>query len=185
MVRRDAHPHRESALVAGIITALREIPGCVVRKRHGTAWGVAGDPDLYGSINGRHFEIEVKRRGEGPTPLQQARLAEWRRSGALAGVAHSVDEALSIVRPAITGVNQPTASKLGFGFRKRKRCRNRNRSPLRPPAASRGMRLRLPASLTENGTPRRNGFGTAACPKIVRSPDRMRHAPRTGQIAGT
>jgi len=97
MVRRDAHPHRESALVAGIITALREIPGCVVRKRHGTVWGVAGDPDLYGSINGRHFEIEVKRQGQEPTSLQQARLAEWRRGGALVGVAHSVDEALSIL----------------------------------------------------------------------------------------
>ena len=88
---------RESRLVAGIIAALREIPGCVVRKRHGTAWGVAGDPDLYGSIHGRHFEIEVKRRGEEPTRLQQARLAEWRGSGALVGVAHSVDEALSIL----------------------------------------------------------------------------------------
>lgn len=88
---------RETALVSGIIAALREIPGCVVRKRHGTAWGVAGDPDLYGSINGRHFEIEVKRRGQEPTPLQQARLAEWRRSGALVGVAHSVEEALRIL----------------------------------------------------------------------------------------
>lgn len=88
---------RESALVAGIIAALREIPGCVVRKRHGTAWGFAGDPDLYGSINGRHFEIEVKRRDREPTPLQQARLAEWRKTGALVGVAHSVDEALFIL----------------------------------------------------------------------------------------
>ena len=41
--------------------AFRERPGVVVRKRHGTAMGVAGDPDLYGSIHGRHFEIEVKR----------------------------------------------------------------------------------------------------------------------------
>lgn len=88
---------REATLVSGIIAALREIPGCVVRKRHGTAWGVAGDPDLYGSINGRHFEIEVKRRGEVPTPIQRVRLADWARSGALAGVAHSVEEAVAIV----------------------------------------------------------------------------------------
>ncbi|MBI1955898.1 MAG: hypothetical protein HYS38_05845 [Acidobacteria bacterium] len=78
-----------------------DIPGCVVRKRHGTAWGVSGDPDLYGSINGHHFEIEVKRRGQEPTPLQHARLAEWRRGGALVGVAHSVEEALAIIRPAL------------------------------------------------------------------------------------
>jgi len=100
---RNERSCRESALVAGIIAALREIPCCVVRKRHGTAWGIAGDPDLYGSINGRHFEIEVKRRGEEPTPLQQARLAEWRRAGAVTGVAHSVDEALSILSAAGKG----------------------------------------------------------------------------------
>jgi hypothetical protein len=88
---------RESAIVAQIIAALRALPGCVVRKRHSTAWGVAGDPDLYGSIGGRHFEIEVKRPGEHTTPLQEARLAEWRASGALTGVARSAQEALAIL----------------------------------------------------------------------------------------
>ena len=89
---------RESAIVAEIIAVLRAIPGCVVRKRHGTAWGVAGDPDLYGSIGGRHFEIELKRPGEHATKLQNARLTEWRSSGALAGVARSVEDALAILR---------------------------------------------------------------------------------------
>lgn len=88
---------RESAIVARIIRALRAIPGCVVRKRHGTSWGVAGDPDLYGSIQSQHFEIEVKRSGEEPTPLQEARLAEWQVSGALTGVVHDVDEVLAIL----------------------------------------------------------------------------------------
>jgi len=89
---------RESALVANIVRALRALPRVIVRKRHGSAWGVAGDPDLYGSINGRHFEIEVKRPGEHPTKLQNARLTEWRSSGALAGVARSVEGALAILR---------------------------------------------------------------------------------------
>jgi hypothetical protein len=88
---------RESALVAEILRALRALPGVMVRKRHGSVWGVAGDPDLYGSINGRHFEIEVKRPGERPTALQQARLKQWAATGALAGVARSVEEALDIV----------------------------------------------------------------------------------------
>ncbi len=89
---------RESSLVTEILRVLRTIPGVVVRKRHGSAWGVAGDPDLYGSVNGRHFEIEVKRPGgDGPTPLQQARLRQWTATGALAGVARSVDDALKIV----------------------------------------------------------------------------------------
>jgi len=88
---------RESALVAEILRSLRALPGVIVRKRHGSAWGVAGDPDLYGSIHGRHFEIEVKRPGDRPTALQQARLKQWAATGALAGVARSVEEALDIV----------------------------------------------------------------------------------------
>ncbi len=92
------HGARESSLVAEILRVLRTLPGVVVRKRHGSAWGIAGDPDLYGSINGRHFEIEVKRPGaNGPTPLQQTRLHQWAASGALVGVATSVEEALRIV----------------------------------------------------------------------------------------
>jgi hypothetical protein len=87
---------RESSLVAEILRALRALPGVVVRKRHGSAWGVAGDPDLYGSIAGRHFEIEVKRPGGRPTALQQARLKQWAASGARVGVATSIEEALRI-----------------------------------------------------------------------------------------
>ena len=88
---------REAALVAEILRALRALPGVIVRKRHGSAWGVAGDPDLYGSIQGRHFEIEVKRPGDRPTALQEARMKQWAATGALAGVARSVEEALHIV----------------------------------------------------------------------------------------
>jgi hypothetical protein len=89
---------RESALVAEILRALRALPGVMVRKRHGSAWGVAGDPDLYGSIQGRHFEIEVKRPGDRLTALQEARMKQWAATGALAGVARSVEDALHIVR---------------------------------------------------------------------------------------
>ncbi len=80
-----------------IVRRIRAIPGAVVRKRHGTAFGMAGDPDLYGCINGRHFEIEVKRPGERPTPLQEARITAWDAAGAMCGVAHSADEAMRIL----------------------------------------------------------------------------------------
>jgi hypothetical protein len=88
---------RESTLVRQIVVALRAIPGVVVRKRHGSSWSVAGDPDLYGSYRGRHFEIEVKRRDGEVTDLQRARLRDWERAGARAGVARSVSEALAVV----------------------------------------------------------------------------------------
>jgi hypothetical protein len=89
----------EKNIVSLIVKALRTQPGLIVRKRHGTAMGVAGDPDLYGSLNGRHFEIEVKR-PESPsrlTKLQSQRLSEWERAGAITGVARSVEDAMAIL----------------------------------------------------------------------------------------
>jgi len=83
----------EKHIVESIVRYLREIPGCVVRKRHGTVFGVAGDPDLYGTLNGRHFELEVKRAGNPPTVLQDKRIEEWRAAGAVVGVVHSLGEA--------------------------------------------------------------------------------------------
>ncbi|MGA9626473.1 MAG: hypothetical protein WBQ65_18515, partial [Bryobacteraceae bacterium] len=67
--------------------------------RHGTAMGVAGDPDLYGSIRGRHFEIEVKRPDVSSelTELQRQRLREWGLAGAIVGVARSVEDAVTIL----------------------------------------------------------------------------------------
>lgn len=79
---------------------LRKHPAVVVRKRHGTAMGVGGDPDLYGSVRGRHFEIEVKRPNDPYsqlTKLQAQRLLEWKLAGAITGVARSSAEALQIL----------------------------------------------------------------------------------------
>jgi hypothetical protein len=93
-------PVLEKSVVARIMTALKKHPSIVVRKRHGTAMGVAGDPDLYGTINGRHFEIEVKRPDDPSsqlTELQTKRFLEWKLAGAITGVARSVDDALAIL----------------------------------------------------------------------------------------
>jgi hypothetical protein len=92
-------PVLEKHVVARIVQALKAQEGVVVRKRHGTALGVAGDPDLYGSIAGRHFEIEVKRPGGAGrlTELQRQRLREWKDTGALAGVASCVADAMQIL----------------------------------------------------------------------------------------
>lgn len=93
MPGRFSERSREKAIVLAIERAAKKrAPDLVLRKRHGTAFGRAGEPDLYGSWRGRHFEVEVKRPGEQPTVLQRARLKEWAISGAITGVAHSVEE---------------------------------------------------------------------------------------------
>jgi len=90
----------EKVVVGRVMAALKRLPGVVVRKRHGTVMGVAGDPDLYGTIKGRHFEIEVKRPSDPSsqlTDLQTQRLRDWKLAGALTGVARCVDDALVIL----------------------------------------------------------------------------------------
>jgi hypothetical protein len=52
--------------------------------------GVAGDPDIDACIRGRSVQLEVKRPGEKPTPLQLKRLTEWQQAAALVGVVTSV-----------------------------------------------------------------------------------------------
>lgn len=96
----NRQPVLEKAIVTRIMKALKAKPNVVVRKRHGTAMGVAGDPDLYGTINGRHFEIEVKRPCDPSsqlTELQTRRLLEWKLAGAITGIARSVEDALVIL----------------------------------------------------------------------------------------
>ena len=61
--------------------------------------GKHGQADLQGHrfSDGRAFYIEVKMPGEEPRPDQKQFLAAMARTGALAGVAHSVEEAVQIV----------------------------------------------------------------------------------------
>ena len=86
----------ESQLLTTVTRHLKAIaqtdPTLVFRKRHGSPMGIAGDPDLYGVWRGTPFEMELKRPGHSPTPLQQARLAQWAASGARTFVIHSLDE---------------------------------------------------------------------------------------------
>jgi hypothetical protein len=86
----------ERSLQKSVLNHLKKLrqqdPTLVYRKRHGTALGKAGDPDIYGVWGGIHFEIELKAPGEEPTPLQRARHQEWGRAGGLVFILHSVVE---------------------------------------------------------------------------------------------
>lgn len=60
--------------------------------------GHHGEADIWGHriSDGRAFYIEVKLPGEGVRPDQKKFLEAMRNTGAIAGVAHSVEEALEI-----------------------------------------------------------------------------------------
>lgn len=86
----------ERSLQGTIKDRLNEHPGTLIRVRSADAVGhVVGDPDLYGSIDGWHVEIEVKVPGEKPTRLQLKRLRDWYYTGATVTWVDSIEEALA------------------------------------------------------------------------------------------
>ena len=90
----------EKSIVSSILRWLKTLPGCYAEKRHGNQYS-AGRPDITGCINGRRFEIEVKRPGGKATKLQAEMLKRWREAGAVAGVATSQAEAEELLRELI------------------------------------------------------------------------------------
>jgi hypothetical protein len=91
--RQAARIPRESSIQRTVMKALAAMyPHACVRKRHGSVFATSGDPDVYALIAGVHVELELKRPGESPTILQQARLTQWGRAGAHAAVIHSAGE---------------------------------------------------------------------------------------------
>ena len=98
----------ETILQNQIIVALCK-NGCVARNhtvgqfytKYGGVVNVGhhGESDIIGHRckDGRAFYIEVKLPGEHPRPDQEKFLRAMRNTGALAGCAHSVEEALRII----------------------------------------------------------------------------------------
>ena len=102
----------ETILQNQIIVALCN-HGCVARNhtvgqfftKYGGVVNIGhhGEADIWGHriCDGRAFYVEVKQPGEHPRPDQKKFLEAMRNTGALAGVAHSVEEALEIVNQPV------------------------------------------------------------------------------------
>lgn len=81
----------EKTIVKAILAWLNGLPGCYARKRHGSMAN-PGEPDITACLSGRRIEIEVKRPGGKATALQLHQLEQWRKAGAVAFVAYSLEE---------------------------------------------------------------------------------------------
>ena len=97
---------KEAALVRQILAYLAGLPHCYAQKRTPSfTYGHRGNPDIYGSIKGRHFEgrhfeLEVKVPGKKPTLLQAMMLERWRHAGAVTGVVSSVGDVAALFKRA-------------------------------------------------------------------------------------
>ena len=103
---------KETILQNQIIVALCK-NGCVARNhtvgqfftKYGSIVNVGhhGEADIWGHriSDGRAIYIEVKLPGEHPREDQKKFLQAMANTGAIAGVAHSIEEALEIVKSTV------------------------------------------------------------------------------------
>lgn len=82
---------KEKTITNNILKYLRSLSGCHAVKVHQSQYG-SGQADISGVIDGRAFQIEVKRPGQKATPLQLKCLREWQQAGAIVGVCCSIDD---------------------------------------------------------------------------------------------
>jgi len=96
----------ESSIQSKIIKWLKS-DGYFVTKLMGTSTN--GIPDVLAIKNGKTIFVEVKRPGRKAEPLQDYRMKELNMKGALAFVAHSVEETKLKINKTITsnGVQPP------------------------------------------------------------------------------
>lgn len=104
--------NKETVLQNQIIVALCQ-NGCVARNhtvgqfytKYGSIVNIGqhGESDIFGHrmSDGKALYIEVKLPGEHPRPDQQKFIDAMRKTGAIAGCAHSIEEALEIVSSTV------------------------------------------------------------------------------------
>lgn len=110
---------REATVVRRIITYVHRLGG-VIRKSHGTMFGVSADPDFYGVLKGRGFGVEAKTRAltSKATAAQKERLKEWARAGAITGIVRDLDEFRALMLRA--GVVTPEEDQRAMTWGQRK-----------------------------------------------------------------
>lgn len=79
----------ETSLIRSKIRPYLESLGARVYKIHGNAFQEAGTPDLLCCLAGRFIGLEVKKRGNKPTYIQEASLRTIRKAGGIAGVIYT------------------------------------------------------------------------------------------------
>lgn len=81
---------------------------CVVRVKHGDTFSVAGDPDIYGCVEGKMFAFEVKSPTGKLKKIQEYRLKNFGDAGAIIGGIRTPEEALYLIRDALVHVRPIT-----------------------------------------------------------------------------
>lgn len=78
----------------------QRFPGSKVTKFHGNQYVEPGIPDIHGSLapSGKYIVIETKIKNNKPEPIQQYRLEEYAKSGAIAFWCNSFQDYLQKIK---------------------------------------------------------------------------------------
>ena len=75
-----------NGVVEPVLRYLNSLPDAKAINIHGSVFSERGTPDVIGCISGRLVAFECKRDvTEAPTKIQQWRLCEWIKAGAVVG----------------------------------------------------------------------------------------------------
>lgn len=75
-----------NGVVEPVLRYLNSLPNSKAINIHGSVYSERGTPDVVGCINGQMVAFECKRtENEEPTKIQQWRLCEWMKAGAIVG----------------------------------------------------------------------------------------------------
>ena len=91
----------EAPITKKIMKTLKEM-GAFRYKTHGAIDQQRGLPDIICCYKGRFIGLEVKRPGRDATELQAFTIKQIRLAGGIAGVVHSVEEAVTLLQ-TVTG----------------------------------------------------------------------------------
>ena len=88
----------EKQIVNEILKYLNSVDKCRAVKIHGGMYGNAGEPDIDCVYKGRAIKIEVKRKGNKPSKIQEIVLDQWSRAGALSAWVTDVEQVKMIIQ---------------------------------------------------------------------------------------
>lgn len=91
MVRYGVNEKLEKYLVKEILDYLNGLDCCRAIKVHGGMYGNTGEPDIDCVYKGRSIKIEVKRKGNKPTKIQESIMRKWKEAGCLAFWTDDID----------------------------------------------------------------------------------------------
>lgn len=100
---------RESSITRRTIAYLKARPNGLTVKLHGSAMMEAGHPDILHVERGRVWGIELKVGHNKTSAIQEHRLSQWKKAGAIVAVVRSMDDLRRLFEPSASPPPRPLA----------------------------------------------------------------------------